>query len=416
MQINKNLFSEGEIMDLKSLYGQNVSEESALHRFNTLKGKFLKGEGKPCERLYSSSGRAEILGNHTDHNHGKVLVAAISCDIIACVSKAENITVKSEGYRDIFVNLNETEPVKGEEGTSTALVRGVVRGLKDRGYTFGGFTAYITSNVFKGAGVSSSAAFEVLIAEIINDLYLGGVLTPVDKAVVSQYSENVYFGKPCGLLDQSGIAIGSLSNLDFFIPEQPVINKLPPISGYSLVITNTGGDHAKLTPHYAAIREEMHAVAGFFGKKFLRDVDYNEFFNALPELKKQFSGRAIMRAMHFFNENVRVDKASKAVKDGDMKTFLECVNGSGLSSLNLLQNCSVPGDTEQPVILGIEVSRSIIKDGAVRVHGGGFAGSILAIINDNETQSYVEQMKKLFGEENVFIANIRELGTTKVEL
>jgi galactokinase len=247
-------------------------------------------------------------------------------------------------------------------------------------------------------------------------MYLNGILDPVTKAVVSQYAENVYFGKPCGLLDQSGIALGSLSKLDFNTPEKPAIRTLTAPEGYTLVLTNTGGDHAKLTPHYAAIREEMHAVAGFFGKIFLRDVDYNEFFNALPELKKQFSGRAIMRAMHFFNENVRVDKASEAVKNGDMKTFLECVNGSGLSSLNLLQNCSVPGDTEQPVILGIEVSRSIIKDGAIRVHGGGFAGSILAIVNDNETQDYVEQMKKLFGEENVFIANIREKGTTKVEL
>ena len=403
-------------MDYSLFYGTNGSEADILARYGALKERYLQGEGKPHERVYSSSGRAEILGNHTDHNHGKVMVAAISCDIIACVGKAKNITVKSEGYRDIFVDLNQTDPVKKEEGTSTALVRGVVRALKDKGLNFGGFTAYITSNVFKGAGVSSSAAFEVLIAEIINDLYLGGRLTPVEKAVASQYSENVYFGKPCGLLDQSGIAIGSLSKLDFLVPESPVIEKLPAIKGYTLVITNTGGDHAKLTPHYAAIREEMHAVAGYFGKGFLRDVCYGDFLAAMPELKCKFSGKAILRAMHFFKENERVDRAEKAVKNGDMQGFLDCVNESGLSSLSLLQNCSVPGDNEQPVILGIELSRAIIKDGAVRVHGGGFAGSILAVVSDGEADEYVSRMGSVFGKENVFIAAIREFGTTRVDV
>jgi len=403
-------------MNFSELYGPSYNENAARARFEALADKFQKGEGHPCERIYSSSGRAEILGNHTDHNHGKVMVAAISCDIIACVSRAENtVTVRSEGYRDIKINLADTEPVKAEEGTSTALVRGVVRALKDRGFTFGGFTAYITSNVFKGAGVSSSAAFEVLIAEIINDLYLGGALTPVEKAIVSQYSENVYFGKPCGLLDQSGIAIGSLSKLDFFTPEQPVIEKLPPLKGYTLVITDTGGDHAKLTAHYAAIRQEMNAVAGYFGKQVLRDVPYADFLSAAPELKRQFSGRAIMRAMHFYAENDRVDRAEKAVKTGDMQGFIDCVNQSGISSLTLLQNCCVPGDDMQPVVLGIEYSRSIIKDGAVRVHGGGFAGSILAIVSDAEAPSYVEKMKKMFGSSSVFIASIREAGTTRVQ-
>ncbi len=402
-------------MDFYSLYGKHCDVTATQKRYDTLAAKFKAAEGKPCERFYSSSGRAEVLGNHTDHNHGKVMVAAISCDILACVCKAEGkITVHSEGYRDIVVNLNETEVVPAETGTSTALVRGVVKALKDRGYTFGGFTAYSTSNIFKGAGVSSSAAFEVLIAEIINDLYLDGALTPVDKAVISQYAENVYFEKPCGLLDQSGIAIGSLSKLDFFVPEKPVIEKLPLIEGYTMVITNTGGDHAKLTPHYAAIREEMHAVAGFFGKGFLRDVEYDEFYNALPTLKEKFSSRAILRAMHFYNENNRVDKAEKAVKTRNMRDFIDCINQSGISSLNMLQNCYVSGETNQPVVLGIEVSRSIIKNGGIRVHGGGFAGSILAVVADEEVKEYATEMGKLFGKENVFSAEIREHGTTRV--
>ncbi|MBQ9481013.1 MAG: galactokinase [Clostridia bacterium] len=403
-------------MDLVSLYGKGCDEVALKKRYADLAARFEKREGAPCERVYSSSGRAEILGNHTDHNHGKVMVAAISCDILACVKMAKDkITVVSEGFPPIEVNVCDTEPREREKGTSAALVRGVVKALKDRGFEFGGFTAHMTSNIYRGAGVSSSAAFEVLIAEIINDLYLGGKLSPVEKAVVSQYAENVYFGKPCGLLDQSGIAIGSLSALDFFTPENPVIEKLPPIEGYSLVITNTGGDHASLTPHYAAIRAEMNEVAGYFGKGVLRDVDYAEFISALPSLKERFTGRAVMRALHFFKENERVERAANAVKRGNTGDFLSCVNESGLSSLNLLQNCAVPGDEMQPVILGIELSRNFLKDGAVRVHGGGFAGSILAVVSDAETESYMEFMKKLFGKENVFRAAVRPLGTTLVE-
>lgn len=402
-------------MSFTNLYGNSRSDKLARERFLSLSENFAD---KNDLKYYSSSGRAEILGNHTDHNHGKVLVAAISCDIAACVKKTDDgvVTVLSAGYRNIEVNLNDLEIKETETGTSTALVRGVARAIKDRGYDIGGFTAYSTSDIFKGAGVSSSAAFEVLIAEIFNDLYLNGALTAVDKAVISQYAENVYFGKPCGLLDQSGIAIGALSHLDFFTPEKPVIEKLPQLNGYTLVITNTGGNHAELTPHYAAIREEMHAVAGYFNKGFLRDVPYGEFYAALPHLTKKFSDRALLRAMHFYNENERVDLAAKALKTQDIKQFLACVNGSGLSSLSLLQNCHVPGEVTQPVVLGIEVSRNIIKDGAVRVHGGGFAGSILAIVKDNEVNYYAEEMKKLFGNDNVFIATVREPGTTKVEL
>ena len=402
-------------MSFSHLYGTNRTDSEAKARFLALADNFKDKKGL---RFYSSSGRAEILGNHTDHNHGKVLVAAISCDIAACVKKTDNntVTVQSEGYREIVVDLNDLEPKKEEYGTSTALVRGVARALKDRGYSFGGFTAYSTSDIFKGAGVSSSAAFEVLIAEIFNDLYLGGKLTAVQKAIVSQYAENVFFGKPCGLLDQSGIAIGALSKLDFNVPEQPEINKLPLIEGYSLVITNTGGNHAALTPHYAAIREEMHSVAGHFGKQFLRDVDYAEFLNEIPAIAKKLPDRAILRAIHFYNENVRVENAARAITAGDIPTFLNCVNGSGLSSLSLLQNCYVPGETTQPVVLGTEVSREIIKDGAVRVHGGGFAGSILAIVADGETAAYAAQMQRLFGKENVFIATIREPGTTRVDI
>lgn len=404
-------------MDLKILYGERANLAEQEKRFDFIAEVFEKAENSKPEYFFSSSGRAEILGNHTDHNHGKVMVAAISCDIVAAVKKTDDnkITICSVGYPALTVDISSTEINKKEYGTSLALTKGIAQKLKDMGYTFGGFTAHTNSNIFKGAGVSSSAAFEVLVCEIINKLYLGGVLDEVTKAVISQYAENVYFGKPCGLLDQSGISIGSLTKLDFNEPTKPVITKLTPPKGYSLVITNTGGNHAALTEHYAAIRVEMEEIAAFFGKKVLREVEYDTLISNVYKLKEKFSGRAILRALHFYNENKRVDDAEKALAIGDTKAFLDAVNASGISSLNMLQNCYVPGDVEQPVVLGIEVSRQIIKDGAVRVHGGGFAGSIIAWVSEAEVDSYASYMKQVFGEENVFIADIRMVGTTFVK-
>ncbi|HBF44267.1 MAG TPA: galactokinase [Clostridiales bacterium] len=404
-------------MDFKTLYGEHCDIARQEKRFNDVRDAFVKEEGCEPEYYFSSSGRAEILGNHTDHNHGKVMVAAISCDIVCAVKKTDDnkIVIASTDYNALTVDINDTELNKKEYGSSLALTKGIVHKLKEMGYKFGGFVAHTESNIFKGAGVSSSAAFEVMVCEIINKLYLNEALDEVTKAVISQYSENVYFGKPCGLLDQSGISIGSLTKLDFNEPEKPVITKLTPPKGYTLVITNTGGNHASLTKHYADIRIEMEEVAEFFGKKVLRDVDYNDFMSKMDKLNARFPGRAILRALHFFNENKRVDEAEKALKSGDTKKFLECVNESGRSSLTLLQNCCVPGDIEQPVVLGIELSRQIIKDGAIRVHGGGFAGSIIAFVADKEVKDYTDYMKKVFGNDNVFVAEIRMVGTTFVK-
>ncbi len=404
-------------MDLKILYGDNCKIEEKVNRIKNLKGVFLENEKVEPTHVFSSSGRAEILGNHTDHNHGLVMVASISCDVVAAVRKRDDNIVKicSEGYPPVEIDITDLEVKQSELGRSDALARGVTKAIVDRGFKVNGFTAYTTSNIFKGAGVSSSAAFEVLVAEIYNTLYLNGALSDVDRAVISQFAENVYFGKPCGLLDQSGISIGSLVKLDFNKPTEPKINKLQAPKGYTLVITNTGGNHASLTEHYAAIRREMEEVASFFGKKVLRDVPKSDFNKMLPTLKRRFSGRAILRALHFYQENERVLTAEKALLHGDTKTFLKAVNDSGTSSLTLLQNCYVPGDIKQPVVLGIELSKDFIKDGAVRVHGGGFAGSILAFVNDSEVKSYVQFMKKLFGDSNVFEASVRSIGTTLIE-
>ncbi len=404
-------------MDFSLYYGENY-DKRLEKRYDELYNRFLNGENKKPEYVFSSPGRAEILGNHTDHNHGKVMVAAINCDILCFASPidGDKIHVFSDGYPVIEVNLNDLSENDEEHGTSLALVKGVCKGIKDRGFSFGGFVAYMESEIFKGAGVSSSAAFEVLICEILNVMYLGGKLSAVEKAVISQYSENVYFGKPCGLLDQSGIAIGSLSKLDFFVPEQPEILKLKAPAGYTLVITNTGGDHAKLTPHYAAIREEMQAVASYFNKKVLRDVEYGEFLDSIKNLKTEFSSRAIMRAMHFYSENARVEAAEKALNAGDTQAFLREVASSGESSLCVLQNCYVPGSVDQPVALAIEYSKRITENSVFRVHGGGFAGSILGFVENGELNNYVSKMGEVFGANNVFKAIVRPIGTAGEKL
>ena len=404
-------------MDLSLFYGKNY-DTSRDERAKQLYEQFVKTEGKKPEYIFSSPGRAEILGNHTDHNHGKVMVASINCDILTFASPTSDgwVTMHSEGYPPIRAKIDDNAINKEEYGSSNALVKGVCTKLREMGYKFGGFVAHTTSNIFKGAGVSSSAAFEVLVCEIINLMYLDGKLDAVTKAIISQFSENVYFGKPCGLLDQSGIALGSLSKLDFCTPTKPEIRTLTAPEGYTLVLTNTGGDHAKLTQHYAAIRTEMEEVAAHFGKKVLRDVSEEEFLANMPALKEKFSSRAILRAIHFYNENKRVDLAEKALDENDTKLFLEQVSASGASSMSVLQNCYVPGEVNQPVMLAIEYSKQITKNSYFRVHGGGFAGSILGFVENSEVEEYVENMKKVFGESNVFPAKIRATGTCGYKL
>ena len=403
-------------MKLKDLYGASTEKVVFSRRVDRLTAQFKELTGRSPEGFYSSSGRAEICGNHTDHNHGKVLVAAISCDVLAAVGKTDDgtISIHSVGFPPFSLRIDDLAVNKEEYGKSVALARGVVKGLKDRGYEVGGFVAVTESTIFRGAGVSSSAAFELLITEILNDLYLGGKVDAVQKAIVSQYAENEYFGKPCGLLDQSGISLGGINKIDFKDPAAPEIETLSAPEGYTLVITNTGGSHAALTEHYAAIKTEMHEVANFFGKQFLRDVKPEKFYAEIPALRKKVSERAILRACHFYEENERVDAAAAALKSGNTKEFLAAVEASGKSSLNCLQNCFVPGSSEQPVTLALHISDRIIKDGAVRVHGGGFAGTILAYLADAETEGYVAEMGKLFGSENVFTATVRKPGAIRI--
>ncbi len=405
-------------MQLKDLYGIRADASAFKARSDALAERYQTLTGECPQYWFSSPGRAEIIGNHTDHNHGKVIVAAISCDILAAVGKRDDgmICIYSEGFEPVSFCVTDTGVDPAEQGQSIALARGVVKKIRDKGFEPGGFTAVCNSTVFRGAGVSSSAAYELLVCEILNELYLGGALSAVEKAVISQYAENVYFGKPCGLLDQCGISFGGIRAIDFADPEHPVVEELSPPEGYTLVITNTGGSHDELTVHYAAIREEMRAVAEFFGKSVLQEVPYEKFCDALPELRKKVSERAVLRAFHFYEENDRVELAAMALREKREDAFLSAVNGSGISSLNCLQNCFVPGSDRQPVTLALHLSELLIQDGAVRIHGGGFAGTIIAFVADGETERYVNGMSRVFGESNIFTANIRRFGAAKIDL
>lgn len=367
--------------------------------------------------LFSSPGRIEVTGNHTDHNNGCVLAAAVTVDTLAAVSKNDTgiITVKSKGYPDVVVNAADVTMHPEEKGTSDALVRGVLKGFKDRGYAIGGFDATTESDVFKGAGMSSSASFEVLVSEILNDYYNGGNITPVEKAVVSQYAENVYFGKPSGLMDQSAIALGGVSFIDFKDTKNPVVKKQKwSFQDVSVAVINCGGDHCDLTPNYAAIKSDMESAAKYFGADKLRFVDEKKFYNSLGEMKKTLSGRAILRAMHFFEENKRVFDLVKALKAGDEGKVFDIINASGQSSSEKLKNLYPEGAAEMPIPLALAVVKGTEGVVAARVHGGGFAGTILTFVKNEQIAAFKKKMSALYGAENVYIVGIRPTGTEKI--
>ena len=402
-------------MNFQELYGISCSTEAQSLRYRNLAARFDRryaGE----KHFFSASGRIEILGNHTDHNHGKVLVGAISADTLACVTPSPEIVLESEGYPAIRVNPENLSPLPEERGTSLALVKGVLADCKRRGRRIGGFSGVMTSNIFKGAGVSSSAAFEVLIAEIMNRFYNDGRIGGVEKAQIAQYAENVYFGKPCGLLDQTGISLGGICEIDFEQPDAPKVDRLSlDLGAYRVVIVNTGGDHSDLTEAYASIRREMEEVAQAFGKSVLREVPFAKFLSEIPALSAKVSGRAILRALHFYEENERVEAGARAVRAGDLGAFFEAVNGSGDSSARLLQNLCVGGDVAQRIPLAIELSRRMMKrGGGVRVHGGGFAGTTLAFVHEEDLPEYLAVMGQTFGADNLFSAEIRGRGACEV--
>lgn len=372
-------------------------------------------------RLFSAPGRTEVGGNHTDHNHGRVLAAGINLDAIAVASKNdENIVrVKSRGYAMDVVDLSDLSIHADEEGHSPALVRGVCQGFLNNGYKIGGFDAVTASRVLSGSGLSSSAAYEVLVGTMLNYLYNDGKVDPVTIAKIAQYAENEYFGKPCGLMDQMACSVGSFITIDFKDPSEPVIEKVDfdfASCGHSLCIVDTKGSHSNLTDEYAAIRLEMESVAAQFSKKVLREVDEKDFLAKIPELREAVGDRAVLRAMHFYKDNERVLREVDALKKNDFEQFKQLVIESGDSSYMYNQNVFATKQPEiQPVSIALALSEQVLDGkGAWRVHGGGFAGTIQAFVPNDLLDEYKSTLEAVFGEGSCYVLAIRPVGGAEI--
>ena len=412
-------------IDFATLYCGGGDEKAHISRFYRLLDGFFETFGKNDGiRLFSAPGRTEIGGNHTDHQHGAVLAGSLNLDVIAAVRpNGENvIRVKSEGFPMDTVSLDCLEADSKEYGKSSGLIRGIAACFAEKGYKIGGFDAYTTSNVLKGSGMSSSAAFEILIATVMNDMFADGALSSVDLAKIGQYAENVYFGKPCGLLDQMASATGGIAYIDFADNENPIVEKLDldlNKTGYSLCIVDTGADHASLTGEYAAITVEMRKIAEYFGKEFLNEVPKSEFFSKLKNVRESVrNDRAVLRAIHYFNETNRAKAEADAVKNGDFDEFLRLINESGRSSYMYLQNVFAASAPEkQAVSLALALCDELLEGrGAFRVHGGGFAGTIQAFVPDNMSDSFRNGIEAVFGEGMCHILSVRSIGGTEIIL
>ncbi len=407
---------------LKKVYMTDGAAKAQAARYISLAKDFEEIFGnRENIRFFSAPGRTEVGGNHTDHNHGRVLAAGINLDAVAIASKnSENIVrVKSRGYKMDTVDLSDLAVNVGDAGHSNALVRGMCDGFVKRGYKIGGFDACTVSNVLSGSGLSSSAAFEVLVGTCINYLYNDGKVDAVTIAQIAQYAENVHFGKPCGLMDQMASSVGGFITIDFKDPQNPLIEKVDydfAACGHSLCIVDTKGNHSDLTDEYADIRTEMESVASYFGKSVLRDTDEEEFYKNIPEIRKQFGDRAVLRAIHFFCDNKRVVSEVEALRVGNFDEFKRLICESGASSYMYNQNVySVKKPSEQPLALGLALSEQVLKGkGAYRVHGGGFAGTIQAFVPNDMLSVYKNTVESVFGKDSCYVLLIRPLGGTEV--
>ena len=360
------------------------------------------------ETYITSSGRTEICGNHCDHQHGMVVAAEIDCNVLAAVKYRNDLKVRilSKGFPKVEMDLENLDLREEEYGTTAALVRGIARVYQQNSIKLRGFDAVVISDVPAGSGLSSSAAFEVLIGRILSDSQ-----DPVFVAKAGQYAENVYFNKPSGLMDQIACSVGGLVFMDLQDPENPVVEKIETdfdSFGYKICLVNTGGSHANLTDHYAQIPKDMASVANYFGKEYLRDVDPHEFYNSISKMRESVSDRAILRSMHFFDEEKRVLACKEALANKDFNLFLRIINTSGVSSWRLLQNVTaLDPDADQSLALALTLSSKFLNGkGAVRVHGGGFAGTIQAFVPNDIVNEYAERMNEVFGKDACIIANI----------
>ncbi|MBP3900796.1 MAG: galactokinase [Blautia sp.] len=415
-------FLEGQYDDLLlDIYADESVLDHQRDRYVHALRSFTEIFGDTEVEIYSAPGRSEVGGNHTDHQHGQVLAASVNLDVIAVAAPTDDelMQVKSEGYEQIAVSTHALDVDDLDYGTSKALIRGTAAAFKDRGYKIGGFHAFMTSEVLGGSGLSSSAAFEVAVGNILSGLYNDGEVDAVTIAIAAQYAENKYFGKPCGLMDQMASSVGSLVNIDFNDPEDPVIRKVNAdfqSFGHSLCIVDTKGSHADLTDDYAAIPVEMKSVAACFGKEYLRKVDEDEFLQKLPEIREKCGDRATLRALHYFEDHKRVGLQVEALEEGNFDEFKRLITESGNSSFKYLQNVYSNKDVHtQNVSVALALSELILKGrGAVRVHGGGFAGTIQAFVPNDVVAEYKKGMEACFGEGACYVLKVRKYGGMRV--
>ena len=382
--------------------------------------KFIDLYGDQEVSVYSTPGRSEVCGNHTDHQHGEVLAAAINLDIIAVVAKDDTkIKILSDDYDIEAIHIDDLTLRENEKESSEGLIRGILARFQQLQHKIGGFVGYMTSDVLQGSGLSSSAAFEVMIGTILSGMYNDMKVDPVTIAKIGQYSENVYFGKPCGLMDQCACSVGSLIHIDFKDNENPIVEKINvdfPRFHHSLCIVDVHASHADLTEDYASIPEELKEVDHFFHQEYLRDVDEKEFYEHLTEVREAVNDRAVLRAIHVFKENKRVQQAVQSLKQEDFDTFKTIVKASGESSFKYLQNIySNHYVGQQAVSLALALSEDLLgAHGVCRVHGGGFAGTIQAFVEDDYVEAYKQGIEKYFGEGSCHILKIRKYGGMKV--
>ena len=403
---------EGKAL-LKDLYGET---SNAAERYLSIFDGFYTAFGHEKGAFFSASGRTELSGNHTDHQHGCVLAGAVSVDMVAVVYPRADMKIRfiSEGYPTTEIEINELSPIEAEKNTTAALARGVAVGFMEQGYKYGGFDAYAVSDIPLGSGLSSSAATEMLLGTIQNALYNGGNADAITLAKIGQYAENKFFGKPSGLMDQTSIALGGVSFIDFS-GEEPKYERFDidfHTLGWEICVVNAGGSHDGLTEEYAAITKDMKAVASFFCKSVLGEVDEAVFFQAIDKLRGKVSDRAIIRAVHFYEENARVLKQFNALKNGDSEDYRLLMLESGRSSYEYLQNVyPLADERERSISLALCLSEHILSDkGAWRVHGGGFAGTIQALVPLDMLDSYTAQMEVVFGVGSVYRLKIRPYG------
>lgn len=421
----KDLIAQGALDEkLVRLYACGA-EKAEYYRGRLLRAverfEELFGSGREI-RIFSAPGRTEVGGNHTDHQRGRVLAASVNLDVIAVVAANDGtaIRVKSEKYPMDTVDTAKPEPEEAEKGTSAALIRGIAAAFQHMGYNVGGFDAYTTSDVLSGSGLSSSAAFEVLIGTIVNDLYCGAKESALKIAQIGQYAENVYFGKPCGLMDQAASSVGSFITIDFKNADAPKVEKIDfdfAKSGYALCIIDTHCDHADLTPDYAAIPQEMKQVAAYFGKDVLSEVDETAFFENIAGLRKTMGDRPILRAIHFFGDNRRVLDEVTALKSGDFEAFKKLVIDSGRSSYMYLQNVFSPAHPQQQgVSIVLALCQRLLdpRGGAYRVHGGGFAGTVQTFVPVDFLPEFIAKMEAVLGKGSCHTLAIRPEGGVKI--